>query len=168
MYAFGSLRRSTTFDYRVKARITGAGAVYLSFSQFSAGSEKTIGTETLVSGLTYVPGTDLRVHAQVSGISPTVGIRAYTSTATTNAPISISFDALQALPFTPSTVAPVPAFSNIWVIVLENEEEPAIIGSSAAPYLNSLAANYGLASNYDALTHGSHPGFECHRAIRGD
>ena len=40
-YAFGSLRRSSAADYRVKARITGAGAVYLSFSQYSAGSEKT-------------------------------------------------------------------------------------------------------------------------------
>jgi len=191
-YAFGSLRRSSAADYRVKARITGAGAVYLSFSQFSAGSEKTIGTEALVSGLTYLPGTDLKIHAQVSGTNPTVlvariwpaagtepatwlisradvtaglqvpgsvGIRAYTSTATTNTPITVSFDSIQAVPLTSSTVAPVPAFSNIWVIVLENQEEPAIIGNTAAPYLNSLAASYGLTSNYDALTHGSQPNY---------
>ena len=191
-YAYGSLRRSTTADYRVKARITGSGAVYLSFSQFSAGSEKTIGSELQVAGLTYVPGTDLKVHAQVSGTNPTVlvariwpaagpepaawlisrtdttaglqvpgsvGIRAYTSTGTTNTPISVSFDSIQAVPATASTVAPLPAFSNIWLIVLENEEESAIVGNSSAPYLNSLAASYGLATNYDALTHGSQPNY---------
>ena len=71
VYAYGSVRRSATADYRVKARIFGTGAVYLSFSQFSAGAETTIGSELQIAGLTYVAGTFLNVHAQVSGLSPT-------------------------------------------------------------------------------------------------
>ena len=45
--------------------------MFLSFSQFSAGAETTIGSEILVAGLTYVAGTNLNVHAQISGTSPT-------------------------------------------------------------------------------------------------
>ena len=192
VYAYGSVRRSSAADYRVKVRITGTGAVYLSISQFSAGSEKSIGSEYQVTGLTYVAGTDLKLHAQVSGTNPTVltariwpatgtepatwqisrtdltaglqvpgsvGVRAYISSATTNAPISIAFDGLAARPATPATVPAVPAFSNIYVIVLENQEEPAIVGNSAAPYINSLIASYGLAGNYDAIGHGSQPNY---------
>jgi PKD repeat protein len=144
-YAYGSLRRSATADYRVKARIFGTGAVYLSVSQFSAGVETTIGSEVQVAGLTYVPGQDLKVHAQVSGTNPTtllarlwpagasepgtwlvnrtdstaalqvagsVGLRAYSSSTTTNNPISVAFDNLIAAPITiMAPPAPVASFS---------------------------------------------------------
>jgi PKD repeat protein len=132
VYAYGSVRRSATADYRIKARIFGTGAVYLSFSQFSAGAETTLGSEYLVPGLTAVVGQDLKVHARVSGLSPTtlnarvwaasgsepgtwqltktdstaalqgsgqVGVRAYTSSATTNNPIIETFDSFVAAPF---------------------------------------------------------------------
>jgi phosphatidylinositol-3-phosphatase len=52
-----------------------------------------------------------------------------------------------------------PAFSHVFTIVMENEEYPQIIGSSAAPYLNSLAAQYGLATNYSGVTHPSLPNY---------
>ena len=71
VYAYGSVRRSATSDYRIKVRIFGTGAVYLSFSQFSAGAETTLGSELLISGLTAVVGQDLKVHAVVSGLTPT-------------------------------------------------------------------------------------------------
>jgi PKD repeat protein len=71
VYAYGSVRRSATADYRIKVRIFGTGAVYLSISQFSAGAEVTLGSELLIPGLTAVVGQDLKVHAQVSGLSPT-------------------------------------------------------------------------------------------------
>lgn len=49
----------------------------------------------------------------------------------------------------------IPAFTHVYVIVLENREYDSIIGETeTAPYLNALAARYGLATNYDAVGHG--------------
>ena len=59
----------------------------------------------------------------------------------------------------PTTGGGLPAFSHVFTIVMENEEYPQIIGSSAAPYLNSLAAQYGLATNYTGVTHPSLPNY---------
>ncbi len=42
---------------------------------------------------------------------------------------------------------------------MENKEYGSIVGSGAAPYLNGLIARYGLATNYDALTHPSEPNY---------
>jgi hypothetical protein len=53
----------------------------------------------------------------------------------------------------------VPALSHIYVIVMENHEYGSIIGNSKAPYLNSLAARYGLATNYTAVAHPSEPNY---------
>ncbi len=52
-----------------------------------------------------------------------------------------------------------PAFSHVFLIVMENQEYGSIIGSGEAPYLNSLAANYGLASAYYATSHPSLPNY---------
>jgi acid phosphatase len=62
---------------------------------------------------------------------------------------------------TPRPPAPtgVPAFSHVFVIVMENHEYGSIIGSSAAPYINSLANNYGLATNYYGASHPSLPNY---------
>ena len=45
----------------------------------------------------------------------------------------------------------VPAFDHIFTIVMENHSYSQIIGSGSAPYINSLAAKYGLATNYFAV-----------------
>ncbi len=42
---------------------------------------------------------------------------------------------------------------------MENHEYSDIVGSSSAPYINSLIAQYGLATNYDALAHPSQPNY---------
>jgi phosphatidylinositol-3-phosphatase len=62
-------------------------------------------------------------------------------------------------PVPPPTPAGVPAFSHVFVIVMENHEYGSIIGSASAPYLNSLAASYGLATNYYGATHPSLPNY---------
>jgi phosphatidylinositol-3-phosphatase len=59
----------------------------------------------------------------------------------------------------PPAVAAVPAFSHVFVIVMENHEYGAVIGSAAAPYVNSLAASYGLATAYYAASHPSLPNY---------
>jgi hypothetical protein len=52
-----------------------------------------------------------------------------------------------------------PAFSHIYLIVMENKEYGSIVGNTAAPYINSLIHRYGLATNYDAVAHPSEPNY---------
>jgi acid phosphatase len=47
------------------------------------------------------------------------------------------------------------ASNHVILIVFENQRYTAIIGNAHAPYLNSLAAQYGVASNFFADTHPS-------------
>ena len=60
-----------------------------------------------------------------------------------------------------STLAPAPAqgampqFGHVVLLVEENHSYSSVIGSSAMPYLNSLATRYGLATNYYADVHQS-------------
>jgi len=53
---------------------------------------------------------------------------------------------------TPTTV---PAADHVFVILLENHAFAQVIGSPAMPYLNSLATQHALATNYFANTHPS-------------
>lgn len=52
----------------------------------------------------------------------------------------------------PATALP---FDHIFVLMLENHNYSAIIGSPAAPYLNKLVRAGGLATNYHAIAHPS-------------
>jgi hypothetical protein len=52
-----------------------------------------------------------------------------------------------------------PKIGHIYEIVLENHEFGSIIRKSAAPYINSLAQKYGLATNYTAVSHPSLPNY---------
>lgn len=64
----------------------------------------------------------------------------------------------------PSPVqTPVPAgqpiFSHVVLVVEENHSYSEVIGNSAMPYLNSLASQYGLATQYFATVHPSLPNY---------
>ncbi len=45
------------------------------------------------------------------------------------------------------------------VLMLENHSYSQVIGNTSAPYINSLANTYGLATNYDANSHYSIPNY---------
>ncbi len=63
---------------------------------------------------------------------------------------------------TPTAAHPasgLPNFKHIFVIVMENEEASSVIGSSDAPYINSLAQRYGRAAHYYGITHPSLPNY---------
>jgi hypothetical protein len=49
----------------------------------------------------------------------------------------------------------VPAFGRVFLLMEENHSYSSVIGSSSMPYLNSLAKQYGLATQYFANTHPS-------------
>lgn len=53
-----------------------------------------------------------------------------------------------------------PNFAHVFVIVMENQGNTAIVGNTAsAPYFNSLIARSGLATNYAAVAHPSLPNY---------
>ena len=58
-----------------------------------------------------------------------------------------------------AATARLPAFSHIFIIVMENKGYDQVIGNAEAPYLNTLAQHYGLATNYYAITHPSLPNY---------
>jgi hypothetical protein len=66
-----------------------------------------------------------------------------------------------ATPLPPKTPTPpvLPNFSHVYVLVMENKEITSVIGSPNAPYLNCLANNFGLATNYTGVTHPSQPNY---------
>src|SRR4051794_36468116 len=51
------------------------------------------------------------------------------------------------------------AKSHVVLLVLENEEHNAIVGSPDAPYLNSLVNQYGTATTSFAIRHPSLPNY---------
>lgn len=61
----------------------------------------------------------------------------------------------------PQNPAPVsqPTFSHVVLVMEENHSYSDVIGSSAMPYLNSLASQYGLATQYFANGHPSIPNY---------
>lgn len=58
-----------------------------------------------------------------------------------------------------SALSGVPAFSHVYLIVLENHGYDAIVNSGQAPYLRSLADGFGLATAYHAISHPSEPNY---------
>ena len=61
----------------------------------------------------------------------------------------------------PQTPVPAnqPTFSHVILVVEENHSYSDVIGNSAMPYLNSLASQYGLATQYFANGHPSMPNY---------
>lgn len=55
----------------------------------------------------------------------------------------------------PSPSGTVPIFGHVVLVVEENHSYSEVVGNSAMPYLNSLASQYGLATQYFANTHPS-------------
>ena len=49
--------------------------------------------------------------------------------------------------------------SHVVIVLLENEERDAVIGSPAAPYVNALARRYGTMTQSFAITHPSLPNY---------
>jgi hypothetical protein len=56
-------------------------------------------------------------------------------------------------------LARLPNFKHVYVIIFENKEYSSLVGSSSAPYINSLISKYGLSTNFTAETHPSEPNY---------
>src|SRR5213083_1485818 len=55
----------------------------------------------------------------------------------------------------PSNQPPIAPFGHVFIVTEENHDYASVIGSSAMPYLDSLAQHHGLATQYYANTHPS-------------
>src|SRR5207245_10988782 len=56
-----------------------------------------------------------------------------------------------------ATTPAVPAFSHIFVIIMENREVGEVVNTSQAPFITKLARYYAVANPYYAGTHPSLP-----------
>src|SRR3981081_3148000 len=62
---------------------------------------------------------------------------------------------LCALVFVNVAWSQVPRSNHVWIITEENHSFEEVIGNTSMPYYNSLAAKYGLATQYYANRHNS-------------
>jgi acid phosphatase len=60
---------------------------------------------------------------------------------------------------TPSGTPKAAVDRHIYLIVFENKDFTSVIGDPAAPYLNSLARQYALSTNYHGVSHPSQPNY---------
>src|SRR5438105_15914446 len=50
-------------------------------------------------------------------------------------------------------------YQHVWVIMMENTGYDSLIGNPNAPWINSAASTYGLATNYFGVIHPSQPNY---------
>jgi phosphatidylinositol-3-phosphatase len=81
-------------------------------------------------------------------------------------PVIMGHPLLAATPATDSSPSNIPTFRHVFIIMMENEAIDLILGNPKAPYINSLAQQYGVAANYYGITHPSLPNYIA--AISGD
>ena len=67
--------------------------------------------------------------------------------------------ALAGVFFAPARAASFPSYDHVFTIMLENQTLTGLIGNSAAPELNALASDYGLATNYTGVGDPSEPNY---------
>ena len=133
-----------------------SGTIQVSYSatlQASGGTAPytwSILTGQLPGGLTLSATTGVISGTPTAAGSFSFTVQAKDSTAaTTSAGFSLTI-ATAAPP--PVSTAP---FGNVYLVALENTNYADVIGSSSMPYLNGLANQYGLATQYYADTHPS-------------
>ena len=139
--------------------VVGAGAMFAVPTAMVLGHQPAKSTSTALP-LAAESGRDFDDHqAQIAGRlaratpSPTLAAAPAGAPAAANPLVPT-----QAAPPAPGPAA-VPTFSHIFVIVMENHEYGSVVGRPEAPYVNSLAATYGLATNYYAASHPSLPNY---------
>jgi phosphatidylinositol-3-phosphatase len=60
---------------------------------------------------------------------------------------------------TPSASAAIPGFSNVWIIVLENQDYDRVVGAEDLPYMNGLIERFGLAEQSFGVARPSQPNY---------
>jgi phosphatidylinositol-3-phosphatase len=103
--------------------------------------------------------------ASVANGAHTMTAKAFDAAGNVGTAQPVSFSVKNASTPTPSSgvcgsaTAPPATYQHVVWIVMENKTYSQIIGSPAAPYINSLAASCGLATNFSAETNPSLPNY---------
>ena len=128
-----------------------------SFTQFVLSALALIGLLTLAAcGPPTIAPTTTPASSTVPASTPTPLV---TSVPGTSAPLASASETPSfAVSRTPNSSG-LPSFSHIYTIVMENKEYGSIVGKTTAPYLNTLIAQYGLATNYTGVAHPSEPNY---------
>ncbi len=119
-------------------------------------TQKSITLVILIVACTFITSCTPSIPTPAPSVTPDV-----TATAT-----SIPATETPTVPAPPPSATPAatrtPAsmtWSHVYLIVMENKNYSEIVGNSSAPYINSLIAEYGLATSYHAVAHPSEPNY---------
>jgi phosphoesterase family protein/Big-like domain-containing protein len=105
---------------------------------------------------TPLTGRGVTWSSDDSGVARVSGTGLVTGRATGSATITATSEGKSGTSAITVTVPnPGPRFNHVFIVVEENTDYADVIGSSSMPYLNSLAQQYGLATEYYANTHPS-------------
>ncbi len=111
----------------------------------------------------FQPSSAVTMRSSTASISPLFGgFDSTTPTVTpgmTPSPIGTVGTTPTVTPSTTPTSSSLPRYDHIVVVVEENHGYSEIIGSSSAPYINSLAGQGMLFTNSHAITHPSEPNY---------
>jgi phosphatidylinositol-3-phosphatase len=118
----------------------------------SSGSSTTLTWNTSNATSVTITGIGTVADAGSQKVSPSV-TTTYTAAATGTGG-TVTSSATVTVTATP-TPPGVPQFGHVFLLVEENHSYSSVIGNSAMPYFNSLAKQYGLATQYFANTHPS-------------
>ncbi len=114
-----------------------------------ANSQVDYGTTTSYGQSTTLDSTLVTTHAQtISGLQPNTTYHFRARSRNSSGTLALSGD------FTFTTTA-AGAPGHVFIVLEENTRYSDVIGNSDMPYLNGLANQYGLATNYFADTHPS-------------
>jgi acid phosphatase len=152
---------STSVRYRVAAQVTFRAPAGMSgrLTAISVGliNDEGIGsTETTTVDLTLPAGGSvshpIAYAAELASVRPTQIQVSATGVDRSGKPVSVPPVRAPLAISAPSTNGP---FNHVFLVVEENRGFDQVIGNPEMPYLNSLAAQYGLAAEYYAVTHPS-------------
>jgi phosphatidylinositol-3-phosphatase len=116
-------------------------------------------TRTTTSGASTVP-TEVPIATAVAPTSPSISAPPrHGPTATPSINELTSPPSATGNPSPAVSPSAIPAFSHIYTIVMENKEYGTVVGNRYAPYLNSLIAQFGVATNYTGVAHPSEPNY---------
>ncbi len=149
----GTAKSSTVVT--VTSSVPGPGQPPAPTVTFSANpSSVAVGTSTLLSWATTNATSVSISGVGVFGANGSANVTPSTNTTYT---ATVQGAGGTAKASTSVTVTPIgiPTFGHAFLLMEENHSYSSVIGSSSMPYLNSLAQQYGLATQYFANTHPS-------------
>jgi len=107
---------------------------------------------TILTGRTITWSSD---SSQVATVNSTGRVTGVAAGSTTIRATSEGKTGTAAITVTAATGGTIPRAGHVFIVTEENTSYASVIGSSSMPYLNGLAQQYGLATQYYANTHPS-------------